>query len=223
MRKVILVPKYVRALEALAARHGFAVAPLRIEAVCDYHYGLLVDHLVGQWRGTRRQFLALEFAAPGFHVPLKEGPVPMRASSPIRWGSLAVDGKDVIFEPTFGPLPLRIEQRGELEVVHYQHRIAFHGSMPALIAAGIAEARLAPSLTRAWRRGSTEEPFGECRWEMRRQPDGSIVYVEDTPQAVIGRRAVQADVEKRLQACRDAAFEQRRWPGDPPPGPFYLH
>ncbi len=147
----------------------------------------------------------------------------MRASSPIRRGGLAVDGKNVVFVPTFGPVPLSIERRGEVEVVHYRHRIAFHGPLQALIDAGIAKERLNPSRTRTWRRGSTDEPYGECRWDMHRQPDGSIVYVEDTPQGVIGRHAVQADVERRLQACRDSALEHWRWPQDPPPGPSYLH
>jgi hypothetical protein len=200
-----LVPRYVRALEALGARRGFSVS-IAIAPVQGYERK--VEHLVGEWRGSWRQFLSLKFTVLSFRRPLIGGAIVVRTNSPIRDGYVEMDGKVVKFLPDFGPVPVGIQHSGVIEIIRYEERVAFHGSMAALIAAHVPKARLIPPPLRTWRAGSSKEPFGECRWSSRRQPDGSIVYTVDTEQAERARKARIVDGERRMQE-----YEQKcaRW------------
>jgi hypothetical protein len=224
--EVILVPRYVRALEELAMRRGLSVS-IGVESIETWQHGdhWMIDYLVGEWRGSLRQFLSLNFATIGCRIPLHRGEIIMRASSPVRSGTLEAHGKSVLFKPQLAVAPVKLEQRGRVEVIDYDDRVAFHGTANALIGAGILEKRLTlRKLTR--RQGSADEPYGTCYWDMQRQPDGTILYTEDTPQGVLARKALRADLVKRMAACRDPELEERRWPDEPPsqaPPPSYLH
>jgi len=200
-----LVPRYVRALEALGSRRGLSVS-IGIGYVLGYEGK--AEHLVGEWRGSWRQFLSLKFTVLSFRRPLVGGAIAVRTNSPIRDGYVEMDGTVVTFLPDFGPVPLGIEHRGPIEIIKYKERVAFHGSMRALIAAHVPKARLRPPRLRTCRDGLSKEPFGECRWSSRRQPDGSIVYTVDTEQAEIARRARLVDGERLMQE-----YEQKcaRW------------
>ena len=193
--KAVSVPNYIRSLEALAKRRGFVLGPIVIAQV--YVRGGLytrkVDNLVGEWHGTWRQFLSLKITVPSFRRPLLGGAMIAHSSSPVHAGYLESEGKGVKFLPEFGPVPTGIEHRGEIEIVTYEERVAYHGSSKALIAAGIPRERLILPRKRWWRVGSSVESFGECRWEMRQQPDGSILYVVDTEKAELARNAEHAD------------------------------
>ncbi len=227
-----LVPRYIRAIEALGVRRGFSV-DIRIETLGLSNAGrlsrpaapgagedLMLAHLVGEWRGSKKQFSSLKFTRLGGRIPMREGAVPMLASSPVLAGWIEVHGNRVCFTPYFGLVPVRLENRGDVEVIHYLERIGFHGTVKALTAAGIAPERLTPTRSRNWRRGSTDEDFGECRWDMRCQPDGKVLYIEDTPLGA----AKHAGFERRLEACRDPALELRMSPNPPEtPRPSYLH
>jgi len=203
-----LVPRFVRNLEAIGRCRGFFVS-IHLKPVLEgrwwHQYGK-VDHLIGYWRGTRRGFVGLKFAVPGFRVPLLGSEVIMRPNSPIRSGTIeVVDGKYMVFSPDFGRAPIRLEERGDVEVVTYEERIAYHGGLKALVAMGIPKERLTSPRTRRWSNGSAEESFGECHWEMRRQPDGSILYVVDTEAAETARQAAKAKYENMLRDDRDQA------------------
>jgi hypothetical protein len=230
----LLVPGFVRNLEAIGKRRSF-VTSIGIEPIYERRIYEKVNHLVGRWRGTRRQFLGLKFAVPSFRVPLTGGEVLMHTNSTLRGGYsyIEVDGKNVLFLPDFGRVPVRIEDRGDIEVVEYEERIAYHGSIQALIAAGIPKQRLTLPRLRTWRDGSSNETFGECRWNMQRQPDGLIVYTVDTEEAQIARKTRAAERERQqreydqvhtqMEARRAREMAGLPEPIEPkPPRPSYL-
>jgi hypothetical protein len=192
----ILVPRFVRGLESLAQKKGFEVSIERFGRGDELH-------LVGAWRGTRRQFQSLKFAVSSFALPAASctKAVVMNRFSPVRAGRVDVEGNEVLFTPDFGEVPERIEYRYDVEVAHYAKRIAYHGTIEALIALGIPKKRLKFSKTTPLRQGQSLESFGRCEWDARLQPDGTVLYRDDTELAERARR-------KLTESARQ---EHKRW------------
>jgi hypothetical protein len=96
----ILVPRFVRGLEAYARQKGFAVSISASVLNMGYARGE-ETHLVGEWRGTKRQFHALKFTVPSFSLPTASCTKAIIAHrlSPIRAGRIDVESKAVLFEP----------------------------------------------------------------------------------------------------------------------------
>ena len=141
----------------------------------------------------------------------------MTRFSPVRAGRVDVEGNEVLFTPDFGEVPASIEYRRDVEVVHYGKRIAYHGTREALIDLGVNPKRLKVSKTTPFRQGQCIESFGppihlsaaathcvsgdgpevtlltprRCYWDARLQPDGTILYRDDTELAECERRELE--------------------------------
>jgi hypothetical protein len=192
-----VVPRFVRVLEELARRKGFAVS-LALQPRRTRSEYAPRPHLIGEWQGTKRQFLALRFAVPSFHFPQDGGGIVMRALSPVRAGSLEVDGQRVIFFPDFGPSVISAELRGEAEILDYGDRTGIQGSAASLLVAGVPKKRTALPRTgkRNEIRGRAAETWGTCNWTTRGLPDGSLLHVFDTEVAERERVARRLELER---------------------------
>jgi hypothetical protein len=218
----LLVPRFVRGLELLAQKKGFAVSIAPVLVIPAYQPGIAQSeelHLVGTWRGTRRQFQSLRFAVSSFALPSASctKAVIMNRFSPVRAGRVDVEGNEVLFTPDFGEVPASIEYRRDVEVAHYGKRITYHGTREALIDLGVNPKRLKVSKATPFRQGQCIESFGppihlraaathcvfgdgpevtlltprRCYWDARLQPDGTILYRDDTELAECERRELE--------------------------------
>lgn len=189
----VAVPRFVAALEAFARSHGMHVAPAERDASigAEGRYPSL-ERLVGEWRGTRAQFLALGLALPSWSFPLGSNvkALTVGTCAPIAAGDVYLDGDVVVFRPDLGELPRSVAHVGPVERVDYGHEsIGYHGTAEDLVATGIcAPDQVKATPTRNWTSSATRRRWaGDHDWHAKRQPDGRWWFTRWTA-ATLARR-----------------------------------
>jgi len=187
------IPRFVRRLTEYAECRGVAVKTYAGPYSNDPEI-----RLWSEWRTSQEQFLALEFLTPGNRLPYTSGyfTVPMgfyhRREDALMAGDMTIEGGNVLWEIDFGPAEFDVAERGGVEIVTYADETLFHGSVEALIAAGIDPKRLPVGKRPSKRslRGDYDHPVPQ--WRSRRQLDGSIVYRVESAKALRARHEEQA-------------------------------
>ncbi len=185
------LPQFIENLNALAREYGLSVEML-VEPFEGASAKKSAPRLWSEWRGSRDAFLKLVDPIPSFHLPLSRGWVSIpggaqRSSKyPLIKGDLKVTGESVLFCIDWGLPDFAITVAGDVEIVTYADEIVYHGEAAAISALGIDLERL-PQGRKEGKRFTDDESTGPL-WSSRRQPDGSIVYREESP-AACRRRA----------------------------------
>jgi hypothetical protein len=183
------LPRYLEALNALAVAHG-----LTVSMVVEPYERDPEIRLWCKWTGKRDAALRLIQPIPSYHLPMARGLIAIPGGSTrvcqMLIGEVTVNGDDVLLEFDCGSTDFTIAARGEVEVITYADEILYHGSAAALLALGIGRNRL-PLEKRDGKKGGyhcwNEEQKVHVevpQWSSSRQPDGLILYREETAGSV---------------------------------------
>lgn len=190
------IPRFVMRLNEYAATRG-----IDVEVKVEPYSNDPEIRLWSKWRTTRERFLSLEFLTPSQHLPCKTGrfSVPMNTICALMTGDMTVAGDAVLWEIDFGPADFRIEDRGNVEIVTYDDETVYHGSIEALVGAGIDRRRLPLTKRPSKRSICYDQPQPE--WRSQRLLDGSIVYRVESAKAVRARILYAEAVYREMRAC----------------------
>jgi hypothetical protein len=169
--------------------------------------------LWSKWTGTETQFRATGLFVPSQRFPMGKGRLEVPANVRrddyrLLGGEITVTGPTAAWEIDCGPAMFAIAEKNGVEVVTYADELVYHGSLDALIAAGIPRERL-PAGNRTAKRSPCEK-IGEykAKWVNRRHPDGLYVYRIETEAGVRRRREAAAAWEADYKAARLLATTQ---------------
>ncbi len=179
----LLVPRYLRNLNVAAASYGLETS-IRSGAGL-FHPDLEANRsaLLLEWRGTRNQLRALPCVLPSWSIPLE------RRRLNTRWGTegyVELVGDEVLYTIDAGAVPDSISFSDDVEISQWPTYTAYHGAVAGLIAAGIDAKRVgsggARCVTGPW--PCPNDGYPNCKpvraWSRTRQPDGLIVYRQET-------------------------------------------
>ena len=179
------LPRHMAAFNALAERHG-----LIVEVVIEPYDGETADNIFARWTGTKEQLFAVGLFTPSQQrLPINRGAIIVPSTinwdhRPLLRGYISVEGSKVIYEVDFGPVPIQVVTRGDLEVCVYENGASYHGTAEALIHQGVCDASQLPLGKVRWNR---DHPHGidyeGPRWYSRRQPDGTFLHWLETEAA----------------------------------------
>lgn len=200
------VPRFVRALNDIAERAGFATE-VGIGKIWENDEA---PYIVSTWRGTRSAFLRLKFLPSFILGKVHGGGVITWPQEPdyrycVIRGVMEVQRSRLELRLSGGPIPNAIRTDDEVEIVEYADQTAYHGSKDALMAAGICTEKQLPSETQRRRRKGSCQPSGEGRyWSTRRQLDDSFIHWLET-EAKCKQRRAEEEKEERQQQCSGPA------------------
>lgn len=188
------IPRHIRHLNDLATRVGLAVR-VYVEPYSDDPE----VRLWSKWTGTRAQLFATGLFTSTEQRRIHGGSKPrqvvvppsesFRRSNYIALGVLSEFGESVQWAIDCGPSIYTLSHSGTAELVTYADEILYHGDAEALIAAGVDRKRLPLGKQgfKSTRRSSCDTV--EAQWNCRRQPDGLLIYRQETYQALQARHA----------------------------------
>jgi hypothetical protein len=194
----LLVPRYVRNLNALAERCGmvtrnFARAPKDEDEL---------PTLRGEWQGTTAQLVSTGLFAESMverMLGLRQHSrfVSSRGSSShpelgVVVGNVApTEDGGIVYEINFDELPRAIRSEGTIEILEYQDWTGFHGLPADLLASGRCTARQMPKRRDAISDSQRTDNPGR-KFRSRRQPDGAVLVLIET----------DLEMERRIAYCR---------------------
>lgn len=190
-KNTLPIPRFVRALNAVAEKAGFTV---NLDGLGRPRSDYEEDVIVSTWSGSRRAWKALDFLPHTVWKVGYEGGVvqwPLSNANVILRGFLSVEKNRIVVKVDGGPAPRSLRKCGAIEIAEYDDCTAHHGTMKALIASGTCVEKHFPGSARVTKRDGgdpwTSPPTRA--WWTAKYPDGSYVHRVETDSALATRTA----------------------------------
>jgi hypothetical protein len=207
----LLVPRFVLSFNEMARKCGLAIdTGVRNDSYDSWDNGR--PQLVAIWSGTVKQLRATGIFLKSYRFPTGARGMQFRFSRERR-GRMFSEGRCWMAEVNCGEMPIRLEQHGDIEVIHYAEETAYHGTREVLLAAKICSEKNFPSDKRAIRSGGNFWSSNRCpEWHTRRLHDGTYVYRLENDDIYKKRRAKELQEQEdrsNRRAQPDQHTEQR--------------
>lgn len=202
------IPRYIRSLNDWAAKRGFVVDVEKRDPDPGETWDRARKYFYMIWTGPIRLIRDSGYFPRCYRFP-GCGSGTFRFSKNRR-GTVKKNSRGWVVAMNAGEVPQRIEQRGDVEVLHFDGgSLAYHGSGEALIAAGIQADNL-PTGKRDVKHTHYSREYLEPAWTARRLLDGSFL-IDIEADAHFQER--KQEYEKRIpnRTCADTpSIDDRR-------------
>lgn len=191
--KQLPIPRFAQDFNAIAQKAGLAVS----FATRERNEG--IQQLYAVWRGTPKKIMATGVFLRSYRFPLVAG----EHRNSMITARVFVDKRVIEAQVYCGVVPKRIEQNGDLEVIHGDGATAYYGTRDALVSAGLCTQKQFPGRRKNKLQFRDWGDKGLRRWECRRHPSGKYLFTLETEHASKERIAAMEAEKRSYEAKKD--------------------